>query len=84
MNEKDLTRLNDGRLASYTLNGMNPVFSKQEELIISRLKNLARGEWDGQKAFALVTTLCSIEDMANDLRQKINLAEKVSKKEDNS
>lgn len=83
--EKDLTKINEGRQANYTLSNLRPLLEAQEFEAISKFKNEFRsGKLDLSKSLAIAAELCTIEDIKNKLQSKINVAASISNKEHRS
>lgn len=81
--EKQLSQLNEGREAHLTLRGIGPIIEQQALEIIRKFKMEFRGgTLDLSKSLAFAAELCTIEDIENKLKQKINVAESLQKKDD--
>lgn len=82
--EKQLSQINEGRQARLTLNGVGPIMQAQFQEALNIFKNHYRaGTLDLSKSLAFGATITMIEDIENKLRQKIQLAEKFTKGQDN-
>lgn len=78
--EKKLSRQNDGRMANVILSNLGPILEGRVLNVLSKIRSCCRdGTADHIKLLALGVELCTLEDIENDLRQKINVADRITK-----
>lgn len=83
--DKKLSLVAEGRSADFTLGLMKPHLDEQREAAIARLKGLYRSQnTDGLKYIAIVSELCSLDDIENRLISKIKTGNRNSKEIDNA
>lgn len=77
--EKKLTVQNEGNRARLAFQNLSPELDAETLSILSEMKSLYRtGQCDHLKLLACVAKLCTLEDIGNRLKQKMNAADRLA------
>lgn len=67
-------------MAHVILNNLGPILEAQVRDVLSKIKSAYReGKADHLKLLAFAAELCTLEDIENKLKQKINTADRINK-----
>jgi hypothetical protein len=82
--ERDLSRINDGKMARLILSNLSPILDEikqeAEQRFVSQFKS---GKLDQGNSLAYAAVIGTIEDITNKLMAKVNMADRVFKERDN-
>lgn len=82
--ERDLSRINDGKMARLILSNLSPILDQikveAENRFVSQFKE---GKLDQGNSLAYAAVIGTIEDIKNKLMAKINMADRVFKEGNN-
>jgi len=82
MNEKEISKINEGRRASITLDWVTPLFDDQKKKLVTDLKHLYRtGDATEAKLLAVAAGLCTIDEIEFRLKTIVRQGESINARE---